>query len=180
MGGGRGNPSRASVGWSTPGNPQYGFRNGYNDENYFMGTEANWQSAEWPEDGVFDYESRSGSRYIYTDEGVYRMSNHWGSGVATCDWYLDGDDISSFADRGGERVGFARWSDFKPLRKDIVVVYSHRITNPDGLAYEPATGKATMPYRSFAVTPGMMANGNVYTPYGSTKYDPFGFMDIEA
>src|SRR5690606_27466462 len=46
------------------------------------------------------------SRYWYTDEGVYRESDHWGK-CRNCYWTLDGDDEEE------ERVvGFCRWEDF--------------------------------------------------------------------
>ena len=34
--------------------------------------------------------SGSGSDYWYGESGVVRYSDHWGSEVASCDWYLDG------------------------------------------------------------------------------------------
>lgn len=64
-----------------------------------------------------DYVSQSGSSYWYTDEGVYRSSDHWGEGVASCDWMLDGydeGDASSFTYHYGKgsHMGFAKWDDF--------------------------------------------------------------------
>lgn len=53
-----------------------------------------------------DFVSGSGSAYMYTDEGVYRQSDHWGYGIATCSWILDGNVQT------GMKVGFAKWSDF--------------------------------------------------------------------
>lgn len=54
-----------------------------------------------------DFVSSSGSAYMYTEEGVYRQSDHWGYGIATCSWILDGNV------QRGLKVGFAKWSDFK-------------------------------------------------------------------
>ena len=67
-----------------------------------------------------DYTSESGSRYWYTKKGVVRGSNHWGNGVANCDWPLklkEGKIIyggyykhaRSFAK---PKYGFARWEDY--------------------------------------------------------------------
>jgi hypothetical protein len=53
-----------------------------------------------------DFVSDSGSAYMYTDEGVYRQSDHWGYGIASCSWILDGNVQT------GMKVGFAKWSDF--------------------------------------------------------------------
>ena len=52
-------------------------------------TRANFVSCEAPMTEP-DYVSKSGSRYWYTDQGVYRESDHFGHGVRSCDWTLDG------------------------------------------------------------------------------------------
>ena len=60
-----------------------------------------------------DYVSFSGSRYWYTDHGVYRYSDHWGE-VASC-WWLLGDRRTARASMNiGRRwlTGHAAWSDF--------------------------------------------------------------------
>lgn len=47
------------------------------------------------------------SKYWYTDEGVYRESDHWGE-CRKCYWTLEGNE------EDGERVvGFCRWEDFE-------------------------------------------------------------------
>lgn len=55
------------------------------------------------------YISKSGSAYYFTDEGVYRFSNHWGR-AANCKWRLEGEKRSS----GRFEVGYAKWSQFYP------------------------------------------------------------------
>lgn len=52
-----------------------------------------------------DFSSRTGSRYYFTDEGVYRWSDHWAR-VANCKWRLEGKTHRGF------RLGYARWEDF--------------------------------------------------------------------
>ena len=54
------------------------------------------------------YTSHSGSQYIFTTEGLYRISNHWGR-VANCHWRLI--PISAFKSQH-TIVAFANWSDF--------------------------------------------------------------------
>lgn len=54
------------------------------------------------------YKSKSGSSYCFTDDGVYRSSNHWGR-AANCKWRLQSDDKNT-ASR--QRIGFAKWSEF--------------------------------------------------------------------
>jgi hypothetical protein len=58
----------------------------------------------------WQYKSKSGSSYCFTDEGVYRSSNHWGR-AANCRWRL----ISEIKNPNQkERVGYAKWIDFYP------------------------------------------------------------------
>ena len=57
------------------------------------------------------FQSRSGSYYFYTEEGVYRYSDHWGR-VANCRWKIKG--ISDYKNQN-YYVGYAKWSDFYPL-----------------------------------------------------------------
>ena len=56
------------------------------------------------------YKSKSGSGYCFTDEGVYRISNHWGR-AANCRWRLI-SDIKNPNQK--ERIGYAKWTDFYP------------------------------------------------------------------
>lgn len=56
------------------------------------------------------YKSKSGSGYCFTEEGVYRISNHWGR-AANCRWRL----ISEIKNPNQkERIGYAKWIDFYP------------------------------------------------------------------
>ena len=56
------------------------------------------------------FKSKSGSGYCFTEEGVYRISNHWGR-AANCRWRLISNVKSP---NQKERVGYAKWSDFYP------------------------------------------------------------------
>lgn len=60
------------------------------------------------QDKTPDFTSRSGSQYFYTNDGVYRISSHWGR-AATCRWRLQ-TDVESF--KNGKKIGFAKWTDF--------------------------------------------------------------------
>lgn len=62
-----------------------------------------------------DYKSDSGSEYMYTNEGVYRKSNHWFEGVASCSWLIDGE-----MNAGAEIIGFAKYEDFKSYSNDFI------------------------------------------------------------
>lgn len=56
-----------------------------------------------------DYTSKSNSSYFFTDEGVFRKSNHWGR-AANCRWKL----VSTTYKSQHEIVAFAKWVDFYP------------------------------------------------------------------
>ena len=62
------------------------------------------------------YKSKSGSGYCFTEEGVYRISNHWGR-AANCRWRLISNSKTSSNSKinnGENRIGFAKWIDFYP------------------------------------------------------------------
>ena len=76
-----------------------------------------------------DYVSNSGSQYWYTEDSVYRMSDHWGDYVASCDWRWKGfgnADASTFKDTYGNspKLGRASWKDFKPKESAAIYDYS--------------------------------------------------------
>ena len=56
-----------------------------------------------------DYKSKSGSRYYFSENGVHRLSDHWGR-AAKCKWRLEG----AKGDKGNrERLGFSLWAGFQ-------------------------------------------------------------------
>jgi hypothetical protein len=62
------------------------------------------------DDLVLQYESKAGSRYYYTKEGMYRLSNHWGR-LANSKWRLlsvENQSTTKF------KLGFATWNTFYP------------------------------------------------------------------
>ncbi|WP_046756721.1 hypothetical protein [Kordia jejudonensis] len=82
----------------------------YHKQNFFRNTYCVFTtvSGENLANKKPDYTSKSGSQYFYTEEGVYRISSHWGR-AATCRWRLQ-TDASNF--RNGAKVGFAKWTSF--------------------------------------------------------------------
>lgn len=116
-----------------------------NPETFFFNTSARFVEADTP-DRDPDYESASGSRYWYTNDGVYRRSDHWGTGIASCSWQLGSqplDQRSGDWDKG-ERTGFAKWSDFK-LRKPEANLMDGVLVNRNGRMREKTvfSGKTT-------------------------------------
>lgn len=91
--------------------------------NFFiLNTVATFKKTKTP-DRLPDTVSKSGSKYWYTKKGVYRESDHWGTGIAGNSWYIEGPRGGK-AERGksswdyhyGNAVGYADWNDFKSAR----------------------------------------------------------------
>lgn len=84
----------------------------YDKTNFFKHTFCEFTQVddfEFPK--KTNYKSKSESYYFYTEDGVYRKSNHWGR-VANCRWKL----ISTENYKNQNIViGFAKWSDFYPI-----------------------------------------------------------------
>lgn len=84
----------------------------YNPSNFFKHTFCVFKEVSdfnFPDHKYF--KSKSDSKYHYTEEGVYRKSNHWGR-VASCRWKLITNE--SYKNQQ-EVVGFAKWTDFFPI-----------------------------------------------------------------
>ncbi|WP_435416230.1 hypothetical protein [Polaribacter aestuariivivens] len=92
----------------------------YNQNNFFKHTFCEFQQVDdfyFPENT--NYKSKSESAYFYTNDGVYRKSNHWGR-VANCRWKL-------IADKNYKNqnivIGFAKWTDFYPINSTEKLFY---------------------------------------------------------
>ncbi len=76
-----------------------------------------------------DYKSKSGSSYYFTEEGVYRLSNHWGR-AANCKWRLQ----TAGTNTSRTKLGFANWNAFHPDNETdklyfITVDFENQIVN---------------------------------------------------
>jgi hypothetical protein len=82
----------------------------YSKHNFHKHTFCIWKEVLFTEiqDLKISYKSQSGSQYIFTNEGLYRISNHWGR-VANCHWRLV--PLEQFKSQNNI-VGFANWTDF--------------------------------------------------------------------
>ena len=84
----------------------------YNQTNFFKHTFCEFQQVdtfEFPENT--NYKSKSESEYFYTDEGIYRKSNHWGR-VANCRWKLIANENYK---NQQVVIGYAKWVEFYPI-----------------------------------------------------------------
>jgi hypothetical protein len=97
----------------------------YTRHNFHSHTFCVWQQVTTEEWVVHKeaFKSKSGSKYFFIPEGVFRMSNHWGR-VANCRWRLTSE--GSYKNQAIV-VGFARWADFFPndetARQFFIKVY---------------------------------------------------------
>lgn len=99
------------------------------------------------------FKSKAGSQYSYTEEGVYRFSNHWGR-VADCRWRLLSEDKLK---NQNYYLGFANWTDFYALNETekqfyisvdfekSIVEFHHKGTNEEVFVFfaEMAQKKVT-------------------------------------
>lgn len=93
----------------------------YHKFNFYRSTycEFEMQNINFFEDMKAHFQSKSGSYYYYTEEGVFRYSNHWGR-VANCRWKIAG--IENYKNQQ-YYVGYASWSSFYPLNSTDKVFY---------------------------------------------------------
>ena len=82
----------------------------YSKHNFHKHTFCIWKEVLFGEisDLKISYKSQSGSQYIFTSDGLYRISNHWGR-VANCHWRLI--PLEQFKSQHNI-VGHANWTDF--------------------------------------------------------------------
>lgn len=111
------------------------------------------ENPEYPS-GAPDYYSGSGSRYWYANGGVYRVSDHWGSNVGSCDWqlldYEHENASNSWRDDAGERCGFCQWDDF-----------DFRLMPPIAIIKDDDLGAAAG-YVEVEIEPSMLGDGMVH------------------
>ncbi|RKF03285.1 hypothetical protein C8N26_2277 [Tenacibaculum lutimaris] len=93
----------------------------YHKFNFYRSTycEFEMQNIDFFEEMKAHFQSKSGSYYYYTEEGVFRYSNHWGR-VANCRWKIQGIDHYK---NQQYYVGYANWSSFYPLNSTDKVFY---------------------------------------------------------
>ncbi len=140
----------------------------FNRRNFHKHTFCNWEARPAADIAglVPDYKSKSGSVYYFTEEGVYRNSDHWAR-VANCKWRLEG------ATGNGKQLGYARWTGFHPdndieklyyiavdfSRKTATYEHKDNLSDDDEalLRNAPDTMKRIREIRKFLETDGWLA-----------------------
>lgn len=109
-------------------------------DTFFYNTMCDWKSRKSRPKGKPDYVSRTrdgrvSSEYWYTDDGVIRGSNHWGKGVASCDWIVDGNRAQKYGLSKGEKIyAKASWGDFVFKTRSVVINGDNYLVNFDNTA----------------------------------------------
>jgi len=103
----------------------------YNKTNFFKHTYCifNEVSPTQLPNNKPDYISKSKSSYYFTDEGVYRKSNHWGR-AANCRWKLMSENYKS----QNIIIAFARWVDFFP-NNEVEKIFFIRINQDNQVSF---------------------------------------------
>lgn len=96
-------------------------------------------TADQIENLKLNYTSSSGSCYYFTEEGVFRKSNHWGR-AANCKWRLQAIENN----KNKTKIGYANWNEFHSINNteklfyikvdftNKSVQYYHKNLNSDG------------------------------------------------
>lgn len=87
----------------------------------FKNTFCVFQEVAWSEiaDLKVQYDSKSGSKYYYSTNGMFRYSNHWGR-LANSKWRL----VPLEPETGSKfKIGFAKWNDFYPDNAEEELYY---------------------------------------------------------
>ena len=122
-----------------------------NKNNFFKHTFCEYKHVEQTffNENRVHFRSKSGSKYFFTDDGVYRYSNHWGR-VANCRWKLTSNEKLK---NQNYYVGFAKWTDFYPLNEtekqfyisvnfeSNKVDFHHKETNPEAFLFFAETAQ---------------------------------------
>ena len=117
-----------------------------NKNNFYVDTLADFKEISKRPKGKPDYVSyyfdktgkrKISSEYWYNENGVVRGSDHWGEGISSCDWYLDGK-----ARKGCKRYGEARWEEFTLQTKTVQYDGKEFLTAFDNSYGKNSLGKA--------------------------------------
>ena len=95
----------------------------YNRFNFYKSTFAIFRKTQQPEGFTkANFTSKHGSKYVFTTEGVYRCSNHWGR-VGNCRWRLEGIDYK----QQNFYWGFAKWEHFYDNNETLPLFFIEKV-----------------------------------------------------
>lgn len=124
------------------------------------------------------YDSKSGSKYFYTEEGMYRFSNHWGR-LANSKWRLEPmepETDSKF------KIGFAAWDEFYPDNAEEELYYLEANYKKKTVNYQhkknPNYDSKALLRTSFETTKRIKQVRNLFNLTSWAKYFEYDDLDV--
>lgn len=129
-------------------------------------------------DGLqIQYDSKSGSKYYYTKEGMFRLSNHWGR-IANSKWRLEPMETET---ESKYKLGFAFWDEFYPDNAEEEIYYLEANYSKNTVNYQhknnPNYDKKAILRTSFETTKKIKQIRNLFELTSWAKY--FEYDDID-
>jgi hypothetical protein len=124
------------------------------------------------------YDSKSGSNYFYTKEGMFRLSNHWGR-LANSKWRLEPMEPET---ESKIKLGFAPWTNFYPDNADEELYYleANYIKNTVNYQHKnnPNYDKKAILRTSFETTKRIKQIRNLFNLTSWAKYFDYDDLDL--
>jgi hypothetical protein len=137
---------------------------------------------EVPLEGVnglaLQYDSKSGSKYYYTEAGMYRLSNHWGR-LANSKWRLEPLEPET---ESKIKLGFASWTDFYPDNAEEELYYLEANYIKSTVNYQhknnPKYDNKALLRTSFETTKRIKQIRNLFNLTSWAKYFDYDDLDV--
>jgi hypothetical protein len=124
------------------------------------------------------YDSKSGSKYFYTEEGMYRLSNHWGR-LANSKWRLEPMEPETASKT---KLGFAAWNEFYPdnAEEELYYLEADYIKNTVNYQHKnnPNYDKKAILRTSFETTKKIKQIRNLFNLTSWAKYFEYDDLDV--
>jgi hypothetical protein len=124
------------------------------------------------------YDSKSGSKYFYTEEGMYRLSNHWGR-LANSKWRLEPMEPETAYKT---KLGFASWNEFYPdnVEEELYYLEADYIKNTVNYQHKnnPNYDKKAILRTSFETTKKIKQIRNLFNLTSWAKYYDYKDLDV--
>lgn len=124
------------------------------------------------------YDSKSGSKYYYTQDGMYRLSHHWGR-LANSKWRLEPLETQT---ETKFKLGFAAWKDFYPDNNDEELYYLEANYSNKTVQYQhrnnPNYDSKAVLRTSFETTKRIKQIRNIFILTSWAKYFDYDDLDV--
>lgn len=124
------------------------------------------------------YDSKSGSKYFYTEEGMYRLSNHWGR-LANSKWRLEPMEPETISKT---KLGFASWNEFYPDSAEEELYYLEANYTKNTVNYQhknnPNYDNKAILRTSFETTKKIKQIRNLFNLTSWAKYFEYDDLDV--